>query len=174
MAKVENCTLPADALVREYDARGYTDCFRTTLPFAVTQVQYIEAFYTTWVFGLERWILAWAVARPSSDMQAAQVARGETARFAAWDVEGRRDDQLLMCDLHQRTRSWFMTQPLAEGGTRMYFGSAVVAVPDVAGRPRLGSAYSALLGFHKLYSRILLAACAARLRRRYDRARPPR
>lgn len=165
--------LPEAALLRTYAARGYTDCYATTLPSAVTQADYVEAFYTTWVFRLERWILAWAVARPSTGAQAAQLARGGIARFAAWDVEARRDDQLLMCDLHGRTRSWLMVQPL-DGGTRLYFGSAVVAVPDAAGRPRLGAVYRALLGFHRLYSRALLAACAARLRRGYDRTQSPR
>jgi hypothetical protein len=174
MTAIVACTLPSDALLHEYTARGYTDSFCTTLPFAATQAQYIDAFYTTWVFRLERWILAWAVERPSTDTQAAELARGDTTRFAAWDVEARRADQLLMCDLHERTRSWLMTQALADGGTRLYFGSAVVAITDGAGRARLGTAYRALLGFHKLYSRILLRACAARLRRGYDRMHSPR
>lgn len=174
MATIRSCDLPAGALLHDYVARGYTDAYCTTVPFEATQAVYIEAFYTTWVFRLERWILALAVSRPSTDAQAAQLARGETARFAAWDVEARHDGQLLMCDLHQRTRSWLMAQPLEDGGTRLYFGSAVVAVDDGAGGRRLGAVYRALLGFHKLYSRILLGACAARLRRGYDRAPPLR
>lgn len=169
MATIRPCELPAGALLHDYVARGYTDAYCTALPFEATQAAYIEAFYTTWVFRLERWILALAVSRPSTDAQAAQLARGETARFAAWDVEARRGGQLLMCDLHQRTRSWLMAQPLEDGGTRLYFGSAVVAVDDGKGGRRLGAVYGALLGFHKLYSRVLLAACAARLRRGYDR-----
>jgi hypothetical protein len=174
MDAIETCGLPTAALLREYGTRGYTDCYRTALPFAVTQAAYVEAFYTTWVFRLERRVLAWTVRRPSTDAQAAQLARGEIARFAAWDVEGRRDDQLLMCDLHRRTRSWLMAQPLDGNGTRLHFGSAVVARTDAKSRARLGFVYRALLGFHKLYSRVLLRACAARLRRGYDRAHSPR
>jgi hypothetical protein len=46
----------------------------------------------------------------------------------------------------------------------LYFGSAVVPVPDkTTGKLVLGSTYSALLGFHKLYSRVLLSAASARL-----------
>lgn len=174
MAAIQSCELPAGTLLHDYVARGYADAYCTALPFEVTQAAYIEAFYTTWVFRLERWILAAAISRPSTDAQAAQLARGETARFAAWDVEARHDGQLLMCDLHQRTRSWLMAQPDEGGGTRLYFGSAVVAVQDAAGRQRLGAVYRALLGFHKLYSRVLLGACATRLRRGYDRTTPPR
>jgi hypothetical protein len=69
---------------------------------------------------------------------------------------------LLMCDYLRRTRSWLMVEPL-EAGTRLYFGSVVVPVRDASGRLELGSPYSALLGFHKLYSRILLASARSRL-----------
>lgn len=162
---VQRCEPPADALLRAYDARGYTDGFCIELPFAVTQAAYVEAFYTTWVFKLERAILALAVKRPSTDAQAAQLARGEIAQFAAWDVEARRDDQLLMRDLHGKTRSWLMSEPLGGGATRLRFGSAVTGERVGEARFRLGTTYRALLGFHVLYSRILLAACAARLRR---------
>jgi hypothetical protein len=82
-------------------------------------------------------------------------------------VEDRAANQLLMCDLAGRTRSWLMVAPLQAGGassTRLYFGSAVVPVRDMAsGQPRMGLLFKALLGFHKLYSRILLQAARSRL-----------
>jgi hypothetical protein len=37
--------------------------------------------------------------------------------------------------------------------------------PDAAGRSRMGFAFTALLGFHKLYSRALLASARSRLSR---------
>ena len=52
------------------------------------------------------------------------------------------------------------------GGTRLYFGSAVVPVDDArTGRRRIGTVFVLLLGFHRVYSRVLLWAARARLRR---------
>ena len=166
MARVTRCELPPSALLQKYaDGVNHTDCFRMQSPQVVTQAAFVEAFYTTWLFRLERWILAWAVSRPSTDAQARELAAGRAQAFAAWSVEARAENQLLMCDLHDRTRSWLMAEP-REDGTRLHFGSAVVAVeaPGESGR-RLGFVYAALLGFHKLYSIALLRAAASRLRR---------
>ena len=157
---IEKCTLPENALLQEYVRNGsYTDCYSITLDEEVLLANYVTAFYTTWLFKLERLILRWAIARPSSDAQAAQVAAGSINKFAAWTVEGRADGQLLMCDFQKRTRSWFMV-----AGRRLYFGSAVVPVRDPdTGEKSLGSTYSILLGFHRLYSRALLHCAKSRL-----------
>lgn len=167
MASVTLQTLPDDALLQRYRERGaYTDCYALDVPWSVTQAQYVEAFYTTWVFKLERAILAAIVSKPSTDAQAAQLARGEREDFAAWDVEAREADQLLMRDFRQRTCSWLMCRSLQDGGTRLYFGSAVVPETDRhSGEKRMGFVFKALLGFHKLYSRILLRAAASKLAR---------
>lgn len=158
--------LPDDALLRAYAKDGhYTDCFATDLPVGVSQARYVEAFYTTALFRLERWILSWAVARPSTDAEARQLAAGARDAFAAWRVEDRRDDQLLMRDVFtHRTRSWLMTAP-AGRGTRLYFGSAVVPKVDRDGSTSLGASFGLLLGFHTLYSRALLGAARRRLSR---------
>ncbi len=60
----------------------------------------MTAFYTTGVFKLERRILKWAVARPSTDEQARQLAAGAIdAFFAAWRVERPHElPQLLLFD----------------------------------------------------------------------------
>jgi hypothetical protein len=152
--------LPDASLLRACTAAGsYADCYATEVPRAVTHAQYVEAFYTTWLFKLERWILKWAIARPSTDAQARELAAGTLAAFAAWDVEQRAPDQLLLRDLFGRTRSWLMVEPLPDGGTRLYFGSGVGSRPN----GKLGGGFSLLLGFHKLYSRLLLGAAARRL-----------
>jgi len=132
------------------------------LPRAVTQAAFVEAFYTTWLFKLERLLLRWFVARPSTDAQARELAKGAREDFAAWDVERRDHEQLLMCDMAARTRSWLMTEP-SDAGTRLYFGSAVVPNVGADGTPRMGAVFRLLLGFHKLYSRLLLGAAARRL-----------
>jgi hypothetical protein len=157
--------LPPSALLRKYvDEGAYTDCYATELPKAVTHPQYVEAFYTTAVFKLERLILRWLVAKPSTDADARRLACAETSSFAAWSVEDRTPDQVLMCDYLRRTRSWLMVAPSQTGiGTRLYFGSAVVPVRTKSGPPTLGFRFNALLGFHKLYSRVLLSAARSRL-----------
>lgn len=167
MSSVYIHPLPDDALLQRYRDNGaYTDCYAIDVPGAVTQAQYIEAFYTTWVFKLERAILAAVVAKSSTDAQAAELARSERDDFAAWDVEAREADQLLMRDFQRRTCSWLMSRPIENGGTRLYFGSAVVPKRDArSGKRSMGLIFAALLGFHKLYSRILLRAVVARLAR---------
>ncbi|MFT3808103.1 hypothetical protein [Arenimonas sp.] len=165
MASVAPRTLPDDALLQRYRERGaYTDCYSLDLPVRILQAEYVEAFYTTWVFRLERAILSVLVSKPSTDAQAAQLARGERGDFAAWDVEAREADQLLMRDFQKRTCSWLMSRPLENGDTRLYFGSAVVPRIDPrSGGRSMGPVFAALLGFHRLYTRILLRAAAARL-----------
>jgi hypothetical protein len=170
MSRIDPCPLPPNSLLQRYAAGGgYADCYTTELPRTVSHAEFVEAFYSTGVFKIERWILRWAVSRPSTDDEAAQLARGERNGFAAWSVEARAPDQLLMCDLAGRTRSWLMVQaldPARGGGTRLFFGSAVVPVRDAkTGRTRMGLVFNALLGFHKLYSRALLRAAASRLLR---------
>lgn len=167
MSAVRACELPSDALLRRYRERGYTDCWALAMARPVTHAEFVEAFYTTPVFRLERWILRVAVARPSTDAEARRLAHGEADRFAAWTVEARAPDQLLLCDIAQRTRSWLMVSPAeSPGHTTLWFGSAVVAVEDErTGERRLGATYTALLGFHRLYSRILLRGACSRLLR---------
>jgi hypothetical protein len=169
MFSIRSHPLPEHALLASYRRDGsYTDCFVTEIDRPVTQVEYVATFYTAWLFRIERWILAIAVRRPSTDVQARRVATGSDDGFAAWRVEARTEDQLLMCDFVGRTRSWFMTESIdvdGRAGTRLYFGSAVVPIEDAHGNRRMGFAFGALLGFHKLYSIALLATTRARLRR---------
>lgn len=170
MINIQSCPLPADALLNLYsDSGAYADCYVTDVTRTVSHAEYVEAFYTTAVFKLERLILKWFVARPSTDDEVRQLAAGNRNTFAAWTVEARAADQLLLGDFSGRTKSWLMvaTLPGAESsGTQLYFGSAVVpARKSGRGRAGLGLVFTALLGFHKLYSRILLWSAAARISR---------
>ena len=170
---VRPSAVPQHALLGRYAHGGaYTDCYFTEVAGSVSHAEYVEAFYTTAVFRLERALLAWLVSKPSSDAQARQLAAGELNAFAAWRVEERSVDQLLMCDFKGHTRSWLMVAPVQSAGaptTRLYFGSAVVPIVDKAsGQERLGFVFRALLGFHKLYSRVLLRAACSRLERSRD------
>jgi hypothetical protein len=165
---IDACPLPAEALLNRYrSGGGFADCYVTEIPRTVSQSEFVEAFYTTALFKLERLLLRLFLSRPSTDRQAAGLARGELDAFAAWTVEGRASGQLLLADLGGRTRSWLMAAP-SEGsaGTRLYFGSAVVPRHSARfGRAEMGPLFDALLGFHKLYSRLLLRAARSRLSR---------
>ena len=102
---IQTCPLPDDALLRRYCRDGsYTDCYMTEIPIPISHAQYVNAFYTTPLFKLERFILTWTVSKPSTDAQASQLADGLTESFAAWTVEARTENQLLMCDFASRTR----------------------------------------------------------------------
>jgi hypothetical protein len=170
MASVRSSDLPDGALLARYRKNGaYTDCFVAPIERAVSHPEFVSAFYSTKLFRLERWILSWAVSKPSSDEQVEQLATGATSRFAAWEVEDRCENQLLLCDFQGRTRSWLMTQAVgAKGadGTLLFFGSAVVPITNpTSGKSNMGRSYRVLLGFHKLYSVALLFAASRRLRR---------
>lgn len=170
MPAIRPCRLPPDALLNRYVAGGaYVDCYVAEVGRPVSCAEYVEAFYTTTVFKLERSILRTFLSRPSTDAEARQLARGERDAFAAWTVEGRTPDQLLMADVAGRTRSWLMVAPSGTGITLLYFGSAVIPVRDRrTDRASLGPVFGALLGFHKLYSRVLLLSVRSRLRRNQD------
>jgi len=171
------CALPANALLEAYRATGYADCYTTSIGRDVSHAEYVEAFYTTLPFRLERLILKLGVARPSTDAGVRALANGTADAFAAWHVEARAPGQLLLCDFQRRTRSWLMVA--SEGSvsapeTRLYFGSAVVPPRRAAAGPSsMGLVFGSLLGFHKLYSRILLRAARRRLAAQPDRS-PPR
>lgn len=157
--------LPATSLLQPYVASGaYADCYSIEVTQPVTHARFVEAFYTTWVFKLERFILSTLASRPSTDLQAGQLARGESSAFAAWSVETRAADQVLLCDFTGRTRSWLMVEAgSSPSSTRLLFGSAVVPLRGQRGQPRMGAGFAALLGFHKVYSQVLLATARRRL-----------
>lgn len=165
--------VPANSLLGRYVASGaYADCYVTEVCGSVTHAQFVEAFYTTPLFRLERALLARFASRPSTDEQAGLLAGGHASSFAAWSVEERADNELLLES--GRTRSWLMvaaTPGVAPGSTRLYFGSAVVPKSSSSGESGgMGIVFHALLGFHKLYSRALLLSARARLT---SRAGPP-
>jgi len=166
MPRIVRCELPAESLLGRYVGGGaYADCYTTQVLFDVSHAQFIEAFYTTALFKLERVILSRFASRPSSDADVGRLARGEADAFAAWSVEDRAPNQLLLRDFSGRTRSWLMVAAPTPAGTQLFFGSAVVPAADTNGRAGLGFAFNALLGFHKLYSRALLRAATSRLER---------
>jgi len=162
MTSVRPCTLPPGALLHTYAQSGaYTDCYAVEVPRAVTHGEFVEAFYTTSIFKVERWLLAKFLSRPSTDAEAHRLATGGLSKFAAWSVEQRESNQILLAAGH--TRSWLMAS-LEQSNTKLYFGSAVVpSRSGGSGASRMGWQFRALLGFHKVYSQVLLAAASRKL-----------
>lgn len=142
----------------------YLDCFFVDLPRPVSFENFVEAFYTTWLFKLERLVL-WLAGYRSSDIQARQLAKGETKAFAVWVQQSRSQTQLLMTDINGATCSWLMVAPQGDA-TRLYFGSGVRARPGKPGVDGgLPRGYRALMGLHVMYSRALLSVAASQLLR---------
>jgi len=168
MLAIRPSPLPSGALLERYSRDGsYTDCYCVDVPRRISFTEYVSAFYTTPLFKIERGILAVLARRPSSDAGASALATGSASDFAAWSVEGRAADQLLLQDFLGRTRSWLMVAPI--GGptpeaTRLYFGSAVVPISrPPKGPASFGFAFHALHGFHHLYTRALMRAAVSKL-----------
>ena len=172
MSAVEKRPIPANTLLDQYSMSGaYVDCYSTEISGKVSFPDFVFAFYTSPLFKLERLILKSTVSKPSTDTQARQLANGESEKFAAWRVENRSENEILMCDYLGRTRSWLMVVPLnAANGIRtlLCFGTAIVPMQiSKTGEPSIGIGFQALLGFHKMYSRLLLYFAKLRLRRLY-------
>jgi hypothetical protein len=164
-------TLPDEALLDRYRRMpgAYTDCYSLDIARTATLAEFIEAFYTGRLFRGERLVLRLLVAKPSTDDDVRRLASGERDTFAAWSVEARASGQILLCDYQNKTRSWLMVAPLAGANgaaTRLYFGSAIVPRRSRrTGQLTLGAFFHALLGFHQIYSRLLIRSAARRLAR---------
>jgi hypothetical protein len=156
---VREIPLPDDALLQRYaNSNGFADAYAVEIERNVSFATFVQAFYSTGTFVPERLVLS-VLGRRSSKEQLVAMALGEQQRFAAWTVEARDESQVLLRDDTGRTRSWLMSEPLPGGGTRLYFGSAVVARADLrTGERSMGAGFNALLGFHRAYSRALLRA----------------
>ena len=164
MSTVHRCAVPLNSLLSQYkDGPGYADSYVTQVPCTVTQAAFIEAFYTSPLFKIERTLLQVLASKPATDADAKALASGTATRFSAWRVEAQSSSELLLADFTGRTRSWLMVTPAPLTNeapkTLLYFGSAVVPLPSQGAQaPRMGWGFHALLGFHRLYSRLLLGA----------------
>jgi hypothetical protein len=164
--------LAEDALLKTYRGGehperwdGYGDCFTTPIDRRVSLSEFVVAFYTAPLFRCERLILRVLAGAPSSDDEARQLMAGSRDSFAVWRIAARTETQLLMGDRYGRTRSWFRVTPQQSGGTLLQFGSAVAARRSPDSAARMSSGFSLLLGFHRLYSRMLLRSATRRLLR---------
>lgn len=169
MAGVTSCAVPNGALLGKYVMPGnYTDCYTACVNRKVELPEFVAAFYATPLFAMERVILKWVVSKPSNEADIRALADGTGVEFAAWSVETRKADELLLRDFRGRTRSWLKCCPdtaAGTGRTALFFGSAVVGAVDTGrGTGPSRVVFRALLPFHRLYSRGLLWSAIRNLR----------
>ncbi len=160
MMRVAAVPVPHDALLARYDAQAghFTDAFRADVTRSVDLSAFVEAFYTTPLFRMERAVLRIGGYR-STDADAANLSIGSGSAFAVWTVEDRTATELLLTDATGATRSWFQVETKGQG-THLWFGSAVIAQDG-----RIPTLAKGLMPVHTLYSRLLLAAAVRRLGR---------
>ena len=168
MLTAQPCEVPPNSFLRQHkDGPRYADCYVIKVPGTVTQAAYIEAFYTSPLFKIERTLLQYLASKPASDADAKALAGGAATKFSAWRVEAQSLSELLLADFTGRTRYWLMAVPAPLGndppGTLLYFGSAVVP-RSRQGAQSMGWLFHALLDFHRLYSHLLLRAACKRMR----------
>lgn len=171
MSAIQVGKLPEEALPIKYARNdAYTDCFYIDIFRKVSLEEYIEAFYTTPLIKVERTVLSLLARKPSTDENAKQLSIGQNNQFAAWTVECRLSNQILLCDFTKKTRSWLMVNDRINtktAVTRLYFGSVVVpkSVSKV-GQPSFGFLFHVLYRFHYMYSGALLKAAFTRLEKK--------
>ena len=120
---------------------------------------FLRAFYTSKAFWPER-VLLGLIKRGSTSQEALEaMIEGRSDRFGVWRVVQRDSTEILLRDTSGRTASW-----LAVRDGQVMFGSIVYPRVDSSGTERMGALFWALKGFHKAYSRVLLASAVRRLR----------
>mgnify|MGYP000064086267 FL=1 len=167
MPKVFESELPSNALSATYKTQGaFVDCYYSEVAKDISLDEYIQAFYTTPLFKLERSLLSLATFKRASDHDALALSLGKSDRYSIWTVEGREANQILMRDFTGNTRSWLMVQKASdsEAGTRLYFGSVVVPKEKTeSGQASFGGLFHLLGKFHQIYSKALLTSAYKRL-----------
>ncbi|MEP5155338.1 hypothetical protein [Planktotalea sp.] len=165
MTRIDHIPLPPHAFLDRFssEAGAHTDCYVTEVPAHVDLERFIATFFDTWVFRLERKLLAIFARQSSGQEDVKALAHGASEKLAMWRLVERDENQILLRVGDGPIRSWLMRSDL-QAGTQLYFGSALLAVAkDKRGNPSVGFFANALMGFHRLYSRILLQAAARKL-----------
>jgi hypothetical protein len=176
MFSIAREAVPQDSLLKTHRGEvhperwgNYGDCYSVRVDRAASLADFVFAFYTSPLFRIERLILRVLAGAPADDDGAHALAQGSSTTFSIWYLGERTASQLLMCDRYERTRSWFQVVPLDGGRTLLQFGSAVAAAPgkaepgdavprDATKASKSSAVFRLLLGFHILYSQLLLSA----------------
>jgi len=173
MPKVIASELPSHALSTSYKEQGaFVDCYYIDITKDISLDKYIQAFYTTAIFKLERSLLSLATFKCTKDDEAIELSLEKSDSYSIWTVEGRQSNQIMLRDFTGNTRSWLMVEKSSgsdsnrDGGisTRLYFGSVVVpkGVTE-SGQGSFGVLFHLFGKFHQLYSKALINAAYRRL-----------
>ena len=164
MFSIRPCPHPETSFLKPYSTRPghYTDCFETAVDGQVSLSELVEAFFTSPVLRLERKLLGLA-GMPSNAAEATALANGTGTKLSGWETEQRDESQLLLAIFQNGIRTWLMVQPDGTK-TKLFFGSAVVPKNADSDNPKLGWWVKTFMGFHLLYSRIVLAAAKFQVR----------
>ncbi|MCP5076193.1 MAG: hypothetical protein GY947_23225 [Rhodobacteraceae bacterium] len=156
--RVRSCDLSYDSLLRQATAGAYWDCYTCRVDIVASLEAFVLAFYSSRAFWPERALLS-AAGLVCRLEQAAEMVQGTADQYAAWTVEARNRDEMLMRDVRGVTRSYFSVREL-ERGTELRFGSGVGT-----GEKEMSRVMKLLQPFHRWYSRVLLTAARERLLR---------
>ena len=169
MPKVIASELPTHALSAPYQEQGaFVDCYYIDIAKDISLDEYIQAFYTTSIFKLERSLLSLAMLKRTKDDEAVELSRGRSDNYSIWTVEGRESNQIMLRDFTGNTRSWLMVEKSSgsEISTRLYFGSVVMPKGKVENvQASFGVLFHLFGKFHQVYSRALLNAAYRKLLR---------
>jgi len=169
MPKVFESELPIIALSTIYKEQGaFVDCYYIDIEKNISLDEYIQAFYTTGLFKLERCLLSLATFTRTKDDEAIELSLGKSDSYSIWTVEGRESNQIMLRDFTGNTRSWLMVKNFDEHemSTRLYFGSVVVPKNITENKQASFGVIFHLFGkFHQIYSRALLSAAFRKLKR---------
>ncbi|APG49136.1 hypothetical protein [Phaeobacter porticola] len=168
MRQVEENGIPEGSLLQQFAERPgfHVDAFVAHVGFTPSLNDYIVAMFDSRVFRIERALLALAAFKPTFKEGVAALAAAESDRLASWKTVQRTEQELLMEVEKGRVRTWLMVEPAQGGASKLWFGSAVVPKPAQTGKAGgIGFVFRTLMGFHKLYSRVLLRAAIHGLKR---------
>lgn len=159
-------TLLAQAVeVPESGFKGSADCFRLDVPGHVPIERFAHAFFTSWLFKLERLVLPVA----TTDDLAKDFAYSRVNEFAIWTAKERTDSELLAVWAEQHSPASGATWMRVVHGkddegkpkTCLEFGSAI-APGDM---PYQKAVMAVAVPLHLAYSGLLLGAAAGNIDR---------
>jgi len=128
------------------------------------QNPFINAFFNSWLFRIERLILKLTLKKPATDQDITKLANGMSNTMTAWRIEQRDDNQILLEVPDTPIRTWLMREDAGDH-TNLYFGIAILPMrTDKNGKPAMSHISIVLMGFHQLYARALLYLAKRALR----------
>ncbi|MEM8591143.1 MAG: hypothetical protein AAGF13_01325 [Pseudomonadota bacterium] len=143
-------------LISRYATRpgAYADFYEVSVDGEPDLERFLRTFFDTWVFRLERRVLRLLKYERTDRADVLAIAAGKSDSFAAWEVEERREREVIFVFAPPMGRTWLGVSDA--GGTKLQFGSALIPREG----ERLPWYVRATIPFHRLYSRTLLSAAA--------------